>query len=219
VVVHAAAGATGQAVVTPAKHYGATVIATASPGKHETVRALGADHVLNSRDGDLAAAVRRLTGGAGADLVLESAGGATLPASLAAAKPVTGPVVVYSLAGGEASLTNWELVYRYQVHVIGLNLGTMIQAAPRIFGEVVGELSALVAAGVLTPRARSPTTWPKGPGPSRIWRPGRPSASWPCCRDRYRGPGRQAVTAGVAVRGCLLTCASIPFPRCAGRTG
>ena len=36
VLIHAAAGATGQAAVTMAKHYGATVIATASPSKHET---------------------------------------------------------------------------------------------------------------------------------------------------------------------------------------
>ena len=111
VLIHAAAGATGQAAVTMAKHYGATVIATASPSKHETVLALGADHVLDSRDGDLAAEVLRLTGGAGADLVLESAGGATFHASLAAAKPVTGRVVVYGVAGGEAAITNWELVY------------------------------------------------------------------------------------------------------------
>ncbi|HEX4221010.1 MAG TPA: alcohol dehydrogenase catalytic domain-containing protein, partial [Pseudonocardiaceae bacterium] len=48
VLIHAAAGATGQAAVTLARHYGATVIATASPGKHETVLALGADHVLDS---------------------------------------------------------------------------------------------------------------------------------------------------------------------------
>jgi len=48
VLIHAAAGGTGQAAVKMAKHYGATVIATASPGKHETVRALGADHVLDS---------------------------------------------------------------------------------------------------------------------------------------------------------------------------
>src|SRR6266545_5371860 len=80
VLIHAAAGGTGQAAVKMARHYGATVIATASPGKHETVRALGADHVLDSRGPDLAAEVLRLTGGTGADLVLESAGGATLGA-------------------------------------------------------------------------------------------------------------------------------------------
>ena len=157
VVVPAAAGATGQAAVTLAKHYGATVIATASPSKHDTVRALGADHVLDSRAGDLAAEVLRLTGGAGADLVLESAGGATFAASLGAAKPVSGRVVVYGLAGGEAAITNWDLVYRHQVHVIGLNIGVLIQAAPRVFGEVMRELSDLVAAGVVTPA--DPTTY------------------------------------------------------------
>ncbi|MEV4598069.1 zinc-binding dehydrogenase [Amycolatopsis sp. NPDC049253] len=151
VVVHAAAGATGQAAVRMAKHYGATVLAAASPAKHETVRALGADHVLDSLAADLAAEVRRLTGGAGADLVLESAGGAGFAAALASAKPVTGRVVVYGLAGGEAAITNWDLVYRHQVQVIGLNLGTLSRAAPRIFGEVMGEVSALVAVGVLPP--------------------------------------------------------------------
>src|ERR1700761_3915450 len=117
VLIHAAAGATGQAAVTLARHYGATVIAAASAGKHDTVRALGADHVLDSRRADLAAGVRQLTGGAGADVVLESAGGATFQASLAAACRVTGRVVVIGSAGGEAPVTNWELVYRHQVHV------------------------------------------------------------------------------------------------------
>ena len=151
VLIHAAAGGTGQAAVKMAKHYGATVIATASPSKHETVRALGADHVLDSRGPDLAAEVQRLTGGTGADLVLESAGGATLGASLSAAKRVTGRVVVYGMAGCEAAVTNWELIYRHQVHIIGLNIGVLIRAAPQIFGEVMGELFALMTAGVLTP--------------------------------------------------------------------
>jgi len=151
VLVHAAAGATGQAAVTLARHYGATVIAAASPGKHETVLARGADHVLDSRRADLAAEVRQLTGGAGVDLVLESAGGATFQASLAAARRVTGRVVVIGSAGGEAPVTNWELVYRHQVHLIGLNIGVLSQAAPHTFGEVMGELLALIAAGVITP--------------------------------------------------------------------
>ena len=163
VLIHAAAGGTGQAAVTMAKHYGATVIATASPGKHETVRALGADHVLDSRSPDLAAEVMELTGGSGVDVVLESAGGATFAASLAAAKRVTGRVVVYGMAGGEAPVTNWELVYKHQVHIIGLNIGVLIQAAPQIFGEVMGELSALIAAGVLGP-AR-PTAYDLADGP------------------------------------------------------
>ena len=166
VLVHAAAGATGQAAVTMAKHYGATVIATASPGKHETVLALGADHVLDSLGGDIAAEVLRLTGGAGADVVLESAGGATFDASLAAARRVTGRVVVYGVAGGEASITNWELVYKHQVHVIGFNVGVLIQAAPQIFGEVMREMFGLLAAGVLGPG--EPTVYELADGPKAL---------------------------------------------------
>lgn len=187
VLIHAAAGATGQAAVAIAKHYGATVVATASPAKHETVLALGANHILDSLRGDLAAEVLRLTGGAGVDVVLESAGGATFEASLAAAKQVTGRVVVYGLAGGEAAITNWDLVYKDQVHLIGLNIGVLIQAAPQIFGEVMGELSALIAAGVLAPSSPPPMTWPTDRKRWPSWRPGPPSASWPCCLE---GPNR-----------------------------
>lgn len=151
VLIHAAAGGTGQAAVKMAKHYGATVIATASPGKHEVVRALGADHVMDSRGADIAAEVLRLTDGAGVDLVLESVGGALLETSLSAAKRVTGRVVVYGLAGGEATITNWDLVYQHQVDLIGLNIGILIQSAPEIFGEVMTEMFGLIAAGVLGP--------------------------------------------------------------------
>ncbi len=166
VLIAAAAGATGQAAVRMARHYGATVIATASPGKHGTVRALGADHVLDSRGADVAAAVLELTGGEGADLVLESAGGAAFTAALAAARPVTGRVVVFGVAGGEAALTNWELVYRHRVQVIGLNIGALIQAAPQLFGELMAELSALIAAGVLTPER--PTAYALADGPEAL---------------------------------------------------
>jgi NADPH2:quinone reductase len=166
VLIHAAAGATGQAAVKIAKHYGATVIATASPGKHDAVRALGADHVIDSRGTDLAAEVLRLTGGAGVDVVLESVGGTTLDASLAAAKRVTGRVVVYGLAGGEAAITNWELVYKHQVHIIGLNIGVLIQAAPHIFGALMGEMFALLAAGVLGPG--QPTVYGLADGPTAL---------------------------------------------------
>jgi NADPH2:quinone reductase len=166
VLIHAAAGATGQAAVTIAKHYGATVIATASPGKHEVVRALGAEHVLDSRSADLAADVLRLTGGTGVDLVLESVGGTTLDASLAVTKRVTGRVVVYGLAGGQASISNWDLVYQHQVHLIGLNIGILIQAAPQVFGELMGEMFGLLAAGVLGPG--QPTTYDLAEGPKAL---------------------------------------------------
>jgi NADPH2:quinone reductase len=69
-------------------------------------------------------------------------------------------------AGGEAAVTNWELIYRHQVHLIGLNIGVLAQAAPQIFGEVMGELFALIAAGVLTPG--QPTAYELTDGPKAL---------------------------------------------------
>jgi len=218
VLIHAAAGGTGQTAVKMAKHYGATVIATASPGKHEVVQALGADHVIDSRGTDLAAEVLRLTDGAGADLVLESVGGATLDASLAATKRVTGRVVVYGVVGGEAAITNWELVYKHQIHVIGLNIGILIQAAPQIFGEVMGEMFGLLAAGVLGPGQPTAYDLAEGPegtrgtgsarhrrqaGPAALSRPSRP---WWVSTDRH----------GALLRGWMIGCRIQPMRRVGG---
>ncbi len=166
VLIHAAAGGTGQAAVKIAKHYGATVIAAASPGKHAVVRALGADHVIDSRSPAIATDVLRLTGGVGADVVLESVGGATFEASLAATKRVTGRVVVYGMAEGTTPFSNWDLVYRHQVQLIGLNIGTLIQAAPSIFAAVLHELFGLLADGVLGPG--QPTTYELAAGPTAL---------------------------------------------------
>jgi len=156
VVIHAAAGATGQAALTLAKHVGARVIAIASRNKHAHLHL--ADHALDADDPDLATKILALTGGRGADLVIESTGADAFATSLAVAKRVTGRVVVIGLAGGTASVSNGDLVYQHQVQLIGFNLGALIQHAPALFGELVGELFGLIAAGIVTP-AR-PTTFP-----------------------------------------------------------
>ncbi|MFJ9841422.1 NADP-dependent oxidoreductase [Kitasatospora sp. NPDC101155] len=57
VLVHAAAGGVGHLAVQIAKAYGAYVIGTASAGKHEFVRGLGADEVIDYTAVDFASAV------------------------------------------------------------------------------------------------------------------------------------------------------------------
>jgi NADPH2:quinone reductase len=151
VLIQAAAGGVGQAAVRMARHYGATVIGTASPDKHGVVRALGADHVVDYRNADVATEVLRLTAGRGADLVLESVGGDTFRAGLAAARRVTGRVVVYGMAGGEATISNRELNFTHPIHVIGLHIGILAQTAPHLFAELMDELATLIAAGVYPP--------------------------------------------------------------------
>ncbi|MED4749831.1 zinc-binding dehydrogenase, partial [Brevibacillus choshinensis] len=121
--------------------------------------------VIDYRNADVAAEVLRLTDNKGADLVLESVG-TTFGASLSAAKRVTGRVVVFGTAGGEAAITNWELLFKHQIHVIGLHIGVLIQTAPQIFSELMGELSALKAAGVFTPG--QPTMYNLTDGPKAL---------------------------------------------------
>ena len=70
VLVHAAAGGVGQFTVQLARHAGAHVLATASPGNAERVRALGAEEVLDYR-GDELRRVRDI------DLIIDAAGGET----------------------------------------------------------------------------------------------------------------------------------------------
>jgi NADPH:quinone reductase len=75
-LVHAAAGGVGTAVLQMGKHLGARVIATAgSPEKLELCRSLGADVTIDYRDG-FADAVMEATGHLGADVAFDSVGGA-----------------------------------------------------------------------------------------------------------------------------------------------
>ncbi|PZS36946.1 MAG: NADPH:quinone reductase [Pseudonocardiales bacterium] len=69
VLVHAAGGGVGHLAVQIAKHLGAYVIGTASAGKHEFVRDLGADEVVDYRAVDFTEAVHDV------DVVLELVGG------------------------------------------------------------------------------------------------------------------------------------------------
>lgn len=166
VLIHAAAGGVGQAAVRIAKYYGATVIATASAAKHDVVRRLGADHVIDYRQADLVAEARRLTDGGGADIVLESVGGDTFRQSVEVARRVTGKVVVIGAAAGEASISNWELNFRHPVHVIGQHLTTTIRHAPELFAKVLAELDELIEAGVYPPGR--PTVYDLAEGPKAL---------------------------------------------------
>ncbi|MFJ4336842.1 zinc-binding dehydrogenase [Streptomyces sp. NPDC088915] len=162
VLVHAAAGGVGQAAVRLARHYGARVIATASPAKHGAVAALGADVVLDGRRPDLAEEITRLTGGV--DLVLESVGRATFGTSLAVARPFTGRVVVFGAASGDATLTTHDLVFTHQVQLKGLHIGALAAAAPSLYRSLLDELETLIARGVYPPG--TPDVRPLSEGPA-----------------------------------------------------
>ena len=108
ILFHAAAGGVGLLVGQWAKHLGATVIGTASsPEKIALAKAHGFDHVINYATDDFAAAVADITGGKKCDVVYDSVGKDTFPASLDCLKPLgmfvsfgqsSGPIPPFNLA-------------------------------------------------------------------------------------------------------------------------
>jgi NADPH2:quinone reductase len=102
VLAHAVAGGVGQLLVQLVKAKGATLIGTAGTGeKAAKAKALGADHVLNYAEvGDLAAAVRELTGGEGVHAVYDGVGRSTFDVSLASLRR-RGTLVLFGGASGQ----------------------------------------------------------------------------------------------------------------------
>ncbi|MFJ9847619.1 SDR family NAD(P)-dependent oxidoreductase, partial [Kitasatospora sp. NPDC101155] len=83
-LIHAAAGGVGTVAVQLARHLGAEVFATASPGKWEALRAIGFDdaHLANSRTLEFEQHFLESTGGRGFDVVLDCLAGEFVDAGL-----------------------------------------------------------------------------------------------------------------------------------------
>ncbi|WP_085161009.1 type I polyketide synthase [Mycobacterium lacus] len=84
VLIHAGAGAVGQAAIQIARHLGAEVFATAHPNKHQVLNELGVDcgHIASSRTLDFVDTFSEVTGAQGMDVVLNSLRGDFVDASL-----------------------------------------------------------------------------------------------------------------------------------------
>ncbi|KAF2469062.1 reducing type I polyketide synthase [Lindgomyces ingoldianus] len=85
VLIHAAAGGTGQAAVQVAQHVGAEIFATVGSVEKKNLLmeqyAIPEDHIFFSRDSSFADGVKRMTQGRGVDVVLNSLSGKLLIAS------------------------------------------------------------------------------------------------------------------------------------------
>ncbi|KUJ43760.1 polyketide synthase [Streptomyces albus subsp. albus] len=147
VLVHAATGGVGMAAVQVARHLGAEVYATASPGKHRVLERMGIDraHRASSRDLDFEPAFRAATGGRGVDVVLNSLAGEFTDASLR------------SLARGgrlvEMGKTDPRDPARIaREHSVAYRAFDLIaDAGPERIGRLLGVLGELFAAGALRP--------------------------------------------------------------------
>ncbi|KAL4961999.1 type I polyketide synthase [Aspergillus stella-maris] len=159
VLIHSAAGGTGQAAVQVAQFLGATVVATVgSSQKRELIKTLYGvpdTHLLNSRSTDFAAGVKRLTGGQGADVVLNSLSGDLLMASWESIAPYGRFIEIGKRdIMGHAPLD----MYYFQRNVTfsAIDVALMVKERPHLVGRALRAVMPLIANGDL--KVSSPTS-------------------------------------------------------------
>ncbi|WP_027891504.1 quinone oxidoreductase family protein [Calidithermus chliarophilus] len=132
VLVHAAAGGVGSTAVQLARALGAgqVVGVVGSEAKAEVVRRLGADAVLVGYEG-FAPEVLGLTGGTGADLILDSVSGPVFEEGMRCLAPF-GRLVVYGHAGGQAGSFETRPLHRQTKAVIGYSSGHYRRSRPEL---------------------------------------------------------------------------------------
>ena len=168
VLIHSAGGGVGIAATQIAKHIGAKIIGTASAGKHEELRALGVDHLIDYRTEDFEARTREITQGRGVELILDAVGGTSWKKGYRILAP-TGRLGMFGISAaasgkernilGMVSLlagTPWLqfnplALMNANKGVFGVNLGHMWGEVERLRGWAA-ELLDLWRQGVIKPK-------------------------------------------------------------------
>lgn len=143
-LIHAGAGGVGIAAIQLAKRAGATVLATASSeAKLERLKPLGLDHGINYRDRDFVGVVRELTGGRGADVIVDSVGGKTLAGSIEALA-YRGRIAYVGSAGRDAFQPSFDALRQGNKSVTGIFLGAeLMMNHRRVHPMIEGHLRDL----------------------------------------------------------------------------
>ena len=148
-VIHAAGGALGSMAVQVAKQLGLTVIATASSDdKRARAAALGADVVCGYADFD--AAVRRVTGARGADIVLDGVGGDLTRRSMAVLRPL-GRLLLVGMSSGETPRLDPIKMIHGSTAVIGFHMRALWRQ-PELAREAAAEWLRWVESGAVRPQ-------------------------------------------------------------------
>jgi NADPH:quinone reductase-like Zn-dependent oxidoreductase len=144
VVVHAAGSGVSSIAIKLCKLIGARVIGTTgSPTKRERAREIGADEVIVTSEQDYVAEVKRLTGKAGADVILDHVGGELLEKAVAAVA-WGGRIVTCGATSGFSAKIDLRQIFFRQVELLGSTMGSkgdLLDAIPLILD---GRLRATV---------------------------------------------------------------------------
>jgi len=144
VLVLGANSGVGIAAIQVAKLFQATVVATAgTEQKMAKARELGADHVIDHYKQNISEEIRKITNGAGVDIVVEHVGLATWEHSL---KSLTagGTLVTCGATTGPQVGIDVRFVFHRQLSVLGSYMGTMGELHEVLKHVFTGKLKAVV---------------------------------------------------------------------------
>jgi synaptic vesicle membrane protein VAT-1 len=164
VLIHSAAGGVGVAAIQLARTRECVILGTASPSKHEFLRAQGCAHPIDS-GADFAPAVRAVLGERGLDLILDAVGAASWKKGYDLLAPC-GRLVAFGLSAASSGKTRSLVHALGQVlrikrwnpldlmndnkTISGVNLGHLF-GRPDILAPQLRALSALYEAGQVKP--------------------------------------------------------------------
>jgi NADPH2:quinone reductase len=150
VLIHGAAGGIGIPAIQLAKHFGATVIATASTDEKRAVcLEEGADHAIDYpgfRD-----RVMELTGGYGVDIIYDPVNGPSFEESLRCLA-WGGRILILGFLGGAPAVARSNYLLIKGIEAIGVRLGGVYEQRPELGVAANRALLDLAAAGKIKPR-------------------------------------------------------------------
>lgn len=155
-LVHGGTSGIGSMAIKLARLFAVTVIATCgSDAKCEAALAMGADHAINYRAADFVAEVRALTGGRGADVILDMVAGDYTQRNLDCLAEDGRLVTIATLGGATAQINVGKLMVRRHT-LTGSTLRPRSAAfKAALADEIAREVWPLAAEGLLRPRMDS----------------------------------------------------------------
>ena len=152
-LIHGGSSGIGTTAIQIAKARGAMVIATAgSDEKCEACKTLGADHAINYQSTDYVDAVKDITDGAGANVILDMVGGDYIERNYRAAAIEGRIIQIAFLNGAIAEVDFTRLMIKRLTHTGSTLRPQSVEAKARIAKELETEVWPLVADGTIAPR-------------------------------------------------------------------
>lgn len=166
VLIQAAAGGVGSVLVQLCKSINCEVYATASAGKHDYLRTIGADHCIDYNSIDFYKYIKDNTNGKGIDAVFDSIGGKAFSKGWKALRP-TGKMINFGAAaqisGNKTNkLKALPVVLGFGVYspiallmtsksMIGVNMLKVADEKPQVFKHCLEQVIKLTNDGVIKP--------------------------------------------------------------------